>query len=489
MTGRGAAAVVVWVLCCADLTAQVCRLSVAGLNRERRVTGPISAECPNPLHSAPFGNWGATSNFGPKLNGHQFDGWCHEMRVCDNTGACSTNCRDGWYEWNSCTTHVLYSPPNCSLYNAAECTEQVSTTGINVLGTQNVHLAVSCPRDTDGDGTPDAGGCSDIRFYSHGTNFISLYELDPGGPDEFIQTVYFPQTPVFLDCGIFDCPAAGSEWVAPVAWDPPSPVKVFAEMAAVVNFGTFLDPGGACRGVVSMLRSFSAASYAEALAPESLSSAFGSGLALSTESAATIPLPTELGGVTVTVTDSAGARHNAGMVYASPSQINWVVPGGVREGAAAVSVSGGGRVLATGTAQVERIAPALFTANADGRGVPAAVAVRVETGGSQTVVPVFQCSGGLGTCETAPLEVGGPADQLILLLFGTGIRGRVALSDVRVTIGGFGAEVLYAGAQPEFPGLDQVNVRVPRRLAGWGQVELRLTVEGVPANPVWLEMR
>lgn len=238
-----------------------------------------------------------------------------------------------------------------------------------------------------------------------------------------------------------------------------------------------------------MLRSFSAASYAEALAPESLSSAFGSGLALSTESAATIPLPTELGGVTVTVTDSAGARHNAGMVYASPSQINWVVPGGVREGAAAVSVSGGGRVLATGTAQVERIAPALFTANADGRGVPAAVAVRVETGGSQTVVPVFQCSGGLGTCETAPLEVGGPADQLILLLFGTGIRGRVALSDVRVTIGGFGAEVLYAGAQPEFPGLDQVNVRVPRRLAGWGQVELRLTVEGVPANPVWLEMR
>src|ERR1044071_8472390 len=65
--------------------AQVCHISTAGLNQSRRVTGAIHAECPDqPLHSAPFGNWGVTSNFGQKGNSHQFDGWCHNARVCDN---------------------------------------------------------------------------------------------------------------------------------------------------------------------------------------------------------------------------------------------------------------------------------------------------------------------------------------------------------------------------------------------------------------------
>lgn len=487
MRVRGAVAVLCWLVGCAGLGAQVCRLSVAGVNRERRVMGPIAAECPNLVHSAPFGNWGATSNFGGKVNGHQFEGWCHDTLACDNAGACATHCRDGWYEWNSCTAHALYRPPNCTLYNAAGCTEQASTTGVNVLGTQFVDLAVSCPRDTDGDGAPDAGGCSDLKFYSHGTNFITLYELDPGGPDELIQTMYFPETPVPLRCGLFDCPAAGSEWVQPVAWDPPAPRKVFAEMAAVVNFGVLLDPGGACRGAIAALRSVSAAGYGEVLAPDALASAFGSGLARSTAAAATIPLPAELGGVTVTVTDSAGGRYSAGLVYASPSQINWVVPAGVRPGPAAVTVSAAGKVLATGAVRIERVAPGLFTANADGRGAPAALAVRVSSGGAQSVTPVFECRNGPGTCLARPLEAAKPGEQLILLLFGTGVRGRSALSAVEVHIGGAPAEVLYAGPQPEFPGLDQINVRVPPGLAG--PVELVLSADGVPANPVTLELR
>ena len=69
-----------------SLYGQVCRLSVAGLNRARRVVGNIHAECPEVVHTAPFGNWGVTSNFGSKNNTHQFDGWCHDTRVCDNAG-------------------------------------------------------------------------------------------------------------------------------------------------------------------------------------------------------------------------------------------------------------------------------------------------------------------------------------------------------------------------------------------------------------------
>lgn len=69
---------------------------------------------------------------------------------------------------------------------------------------------------------------------------------------------------------------------------------------------------------------------------------------------------------------------------------------------------------------------------------------------------------------------------------GTGIRGRSLLENVKVTIGGLDAPVQYAGPQNEYPGLDQVNVAIPKALRGRGQVDLLLTVDGVAANPVRL---
>src|SRR5262245_52196763 len=140
-----------FILFCTLSNAQVCRMSVAGINQSRRVTGAIHAECPDdPLHTVPFGNWGVTSNSDQKGDSHQFDGWCHNQRVCDNSGACRIDCTDGWYEWNSCTDHSLYSAPNCTLYNSANCTEQVTATAINVHGTKYVDVPVKCPVDTNG---------------------------------------------------------------------------------------------------------------------------------------------------------------------------------------------------------------------------------------------------------------------------------------------------------------------------------------------------
>src|SRR5690348_8261138 len=95
--------------------AQVCRISTSGVNRNRSVTGQIHAECPISIHSVPFGNWGVTSNFGQKQDDHQFQGWCHDTRICDNRGNCRTECKDGWYEWNSCTDIDDYKAPNCTL--------------------------------------------------------------------------------------------------------------------------------------------------------------------------------------------------------------------------------------------------------------------------------------------------------------------------------------------------------------------------------------
>jgi len=57
--------------CGALLSGQVCRLSVAGLNQSRRVTGPVHAECSDEIvHTPPFGNWGVTSNYGQKGDSH-----------------------------------------------------------------------------------------------------------------------------------------------------------------------------------------------------------------------------------------------------------------------------------------------------------------------------------------------------------------------------------------------------------------------------------
>jgi uncharacterized protein (TIGR03437 family) len=74
-------------------------------------------------------------------------------------------------------------------------------------------------------------------------------------------------------------------------------------------------------------------------------------------------------------------------------------------------------------------------------------------------------------------------NQTALELFGTGIRGH-SPSGVTCTIGGVSVPVLYAGAQGQYPGLDQVNVSLPASLANRGEMNIVLTVDGQAANTV-----
>jgi uncharacterized protein (TIGR03437 family) len=139
--------------------------------------------------------------------------------------------------------------------------------------------------------------------------------------------------------------------------------------------------------------------------------------------------------------------------------------------------------------QVEQVAPSLFAANSDGVGVAAAIAVRLDAGGGQQVEDVFRCLNQDARCSPVAIDLGAESEQVILVLFGTGFRWRRSLDQVRVTIGGEPADVLYAGIQLEYPGLDQVNVRLPRALAGRGEVQVLLEVEGKAANPVTVGVR
>ena len=132
------------------------------------------------------------------------------------------------------------------------------------------------------------------------------------------------------------------------------------------------------------------------------------------------------------------------MFYASPGQINLQIPTGTPPGDGRIVITREDGISAESAVRISPTAPGIFTANASGTGVPAAVAVRVAANGVQTPAPVFQCGAAPGSCIPVPLSLGAETDQLIVSLFGTGIRfGRTA---VQVQIGGVNeAEIGHLG--------------------------------------------
>jgi uncharacterized protein (TIGR03437 family) len=138
---------------------------------------------------------------------------------------------------------------------------------------------------------------------------------------------------------------------------------------------------------------------------------------------------------------------------------------------------------------IETIAPGLFTANSDGKGAPAGVAVTVAPDLTQTIQAVANCGATPGSCVPSPIDLGSNGTQVVLSLYGTGIRGRSSLSGVAAQVGGLEAQVQYAGAVPQYVGLDQVNVLLPRSLAGRGEVDLLLTVDGKTGNTVRVNVK
>jgi uncharacterized protein (TIGR03437 family) len=232
----------------------------------------------------------------------------------------------------------------------------------------------------------------------------------------------------------------------------------------------------------SALRIVSAASYSTLIARDSIAAGFGEQFTSRTETSNVTPLPTSLAGVNVRILDSAGVEHQAPLFFASPTQVNYLVPPNVALGTASVMVNTAGGLVSQQGIEVQATAPGLFTANSNGQGVAAAVAVKVKSDGSQTSQLLFKCGSAPGTCTAAPVDLGSATDDVIVQLFGTGIRGRSSLSQVRATLDGINADVLYAGPQGQFSGLDQINVRIPKTLGSNRLVEIAVTVDGKPAN-------
>ncbi|MEP7343346.1 MAG: NF038122 family metalloprotease [Acidobacteriota bacterium] len=235
--------------------------------------------------------------------------------------------------------------------------------------------------------------------------------------------------------------------------------------------------------------SVSAASFAAPLAPNAIGAVFGVGLAKAVQSAPTQPLPTNLGGTVVNVIDSAGVSRAAGLFFVSPQQVNFLIPAATAAGSATVRVVVDGTSMADGVVTINASAPSLFAANANGSGLAAAVVLRVKADNTQIFEPATQFDAAQNKFVPVPIDFGAETDRIFLLLYGSGIRGRSALTAVSVQAGGTAALVSYAGPQSDFAGLDQINAELPRSLKGRGEITVNLTVDGRTANAVTVTIK
>jgi uncharacterized protein (TIGR03437 family) len=281
-----------------------------------------------------------------------------------------------------------------------------------------------------------------------------------------------PEAQIDLVTGWLDDPSQS-------VWGKPVGTVVDARGSLLISD----DAVGAIYRMTYAPAAVSAASGIALLAPESIGSVFGAGLSNQTAGAGSASWPDSLAGVRLSVQDNTGTARLAPLAYVSPAQINFEIPSGTATGNASLTLERSSGNLSLGTVPITAVAPALFSASGDGKGVAAATAVRsILPTNLQSPVRVFVCDKP-GNCTSVPIQLG--VDTPVYVSFyGTGIRGRASPADASVTIGGFTARILYAGAQGTYPGLDQVNVGLPLSLRGAGEVDVTLTVGGQSSNTV-----
>ena len=192
-------------------------------------------------------------------------------------------------------------------------------------------------------------------------------------------------------------------------------------------------------------------------------------------------LPTGPTGTNVSVADVNGASRPAQVFYASPSQINFLIPAGTAAGAATIKVTSpdGTSASTTASVQIASVSPGIFQLNTTA--LAAAEVVRVNTDQSHSIEPVYQ-SDASNNVTPLPINVDPANGAVYLSVFATGLKNA---QSVDVTVGGQAVPVIYHGAQGTHDGLDQVNVGpLSPSLAGRGRVNIVLTADGQTANPV-----
>lgn len=213
---------------------QYCRATISMINAARHVVGDVNAECPPSWHSATWGNWGVSSNFGGLSDGDQFRGW----KVFGSQG-----------QWNSCTrdhirdTDLIYYNHD---HNGNGLGDDQWQDSAHIYTGIQFDMWMDCPHDTDYDGQCDTGGCLDLRYgIGVGGQFLSLYELDWPDGDDFITTLYVDSgcCSVTPSCTWDWCSEAYSAWYPTVS---STNVNITANVIMKFWYAEFVDSNNYC---------------------------------------------------------------------------------------------------------------------------------------------------------------------------------------------------------------------------------------------------
>lgn len=213
-----------------------------------------------------------------------------------------------------------------------------------------------------------------------------------------------------------------------------------------------------------------AASYGPQISAGALASIFGTNITGEAATAASLPLPSAVGGVSVTVNGIS-----APVLYANQYQINFQVPWEVAPsapGSANVTVSVNGVTSNSVSVPLATAAPGLFVSN--GRAVVQNYpSYTLNTSGNpakegSTIIAYLTGSGPVNPAVADGTAA--PSSPLALATLPTSAQ-----------IGSTPASVMFAGLAPDFAGLMQVNIVVPTGLPA-GNYPLTVTVGGQTSN-------
>jgi uncharacterized protein (TIGR03437 family) len=185
------------------------------------------------------------------------------------------------------------------------------------------------------------------------------------------------------------------------------------------------------------------ASFQQAFSPGGIVSIFGSQLALSTNTAASTPLPVTASGVAVLVNGVP-----APLYYSAAGQINAQIPYETAVGSATLTVNNNGKVTSQGF-NVTATAPGIFI-NANNFIVPSPSASRGQE------IPMYIT--GAGAVSPALSTGFAPTTTVLSEL-------PQAIAAPTVTVGGIAATIDFAGITDGLVGVMQINFTVPAGVA------------------------
>ena len=227
-----------------------------------------------------------------------------------------------------------------------------------------------------------------------------------------------------------------------------------------------------CQTTPAINAATNAASFTGAISPGSLATIFGTGFASQPAQPANLPLPDDLGGVSVVINGVYSP-----MLYADSGQINFQVPFEAQAGSATLLVRSPLGISVEYPLTIDAAAPGIF--RMDGNRAVATdslgtllTADHPAPAGSVIVAYLT----GIGSLTTTPLDgAGAPLSPLA-----------GATLSATATIGGANAPIQFLGLTPYYVGLAQANLQVPQLAAG--DYPVVITVNGVASAPAMLSI-